>query len=235
MVKAQSFIFNDASASAQIFHYTVHERCGWKQMIIGTGDQSRKLFASCIGLEMVVQSAVQGEFPRMYVSCTGSTSHDPYSGFEDTSGAYDFELENARLSPYCRNSQNGGKSFPTTANCFGHLADEWTTIQVGVRTGPCINGDLQGNSISLWVARDRQPSEFAIEWGPCNRIAVSATRNQRSSKIWLLPCYTAWDPSQIDPIGFTWYGDLIISRPMIPDPYELTSPCPNSPTNGRAQ
>ena len=51
---------------------------GWKQVIIGTGDQPGTLSTSCSALETVVQNLLHRGFPQMYNSCTGSTSHGPY-------------------------------------------------------------------------------------------------------------------------------------------------------------
>ena len=54
---------------------------GWKQAIIGTGDQPGKHYSSCTDLEVVVQNTYQRGFAQLYNSCSGSTSHRGYDPF----------------------------------------------------------------------------------------------------------------------------------------------------------
>jgi hypothetical protein len=42
--------------------------------------------------------------------------------------------------------------------------------------------------------------------------------NQRFGKIWLLPYHTGKDASVSNPIAYTWYDELVISRNKIADP-----------------
>ena len=74
---------------------------GWKHVIIGTGDKPGTLFQSCTALEVVMQEADQHGFPKLYNSCTGSTSHPAYDGFVERYGSSDFKLQNGRPAPYC--------------------------------------------------------------------------------------------------------------------------------------
>ena len=50
---------------------------GFKQIIVGTGDQPGKVFSSCSSLELPVFNLQQKGFPVMYNSCAGSSSHGP--------------------------------------------------------------------------------------------------------------------------------------------------------------
>jgi hypothetical protein len=69
---------------------------GWKQAILGTGDQPGQVRASCTATEVVVQNTYQRGFPQMYNSCTGSASHGAFDGFEERFGASDFKMQNGR-------------------------------------------------------------------------------------------------------------------------------------------
>jgi hypothetical protein len=191
---------------------------GWKQVIIGTGDQPGKLYASCTSLETVVQNLQHKGFAQMYNSCTGSTSHGAYNPFEEPFGAYDFKLQNARPSPYCLYSQSGSSYFSPTGNCFGYTANEWMTFQVRIKTGPRVNDEFTNSFVTLWIARQGQASEQVINWGPYALSAGSAAENQRYGKVWLLPYNTGKDSSATNPISYTWYDELIISRNRIADP-----------------
>jgi hypothetical protein len=191
---------------------------GFKQIIIGTGDQpGNKIFSSCSSLELPLFNYGQSGFPVMYNSCAGSASHGPYDGFYEPFGASDFKLQNGRASPGCLYSQKGTSYFPPVGNCFAYVANEWLTFQVGVKLGPRSGGEFKGSYITLWAARDGQPSELLIQWGPYNLTAGSTADNERYGKVWFLPYNTGKDPSASYPIAYTWYDELIVSKSRIAD------------------
>ena len=202
---------------------------GWKQAIIGAGDKpgctastsaSGLCSSSCTALETVVQNTFQRGFAQMYNSCTGSTSHGAFNPFEEPFGG-DFKLQNARPSPFCLYSQtntNPKTNFPPNGNCIGYFPNEWMTFQVKIKTGPRVNDEWTNSFVTLWIAREGQPSQMAINWGPYALTAGSLADNWRFGKVWLLPYDTGKDPSQTHPTAFTWYDELIISRTQIADP-----------------
>lgn len=191
---------------------------GFKQAIIGTGDQPGALFSSCSTLELPVQNISQRGFPMMYNSCNGSTSHGAYDAFEEPFGAYDFKLQNGRAAPYCLYSQDSTGYFAPKGNCFGYVANEWMTFQVHVQIGQRVGDEFQGSYITLWGARDGKPSELLIKWGPYNLSAGNATTNERYGKVWLLPYNTGKSSAQAHATAYTWYDELVISRSKIADP-----------------
>jgi hypothetical protein len=214
---------------------------GWKQEIISTGDKpgctastssSGLCYSSCTSLETVTQNIYHREFPQMYNSCTGSTSHGPYDPFYESYGSYDFKLQNARPSPYCLYSQGQTSYFPPVGNCFGYFPNEWMTFQVHIKTGPRVNDEFTNSYVQLWIARENQPSQLVINWGPYNLSAGSATEDQKYGKVWLLPYNTGKDPSVTYPTAYTWYDELIISTSRIADPTGGggTSSVPAAPT-----
>jgi hypothetical protein len=206
---------------------------GWKQAIIGTGDQPGQLYASCTDLEVVTQNTNHRAFAQMYNSCSGSASHGPYDAFEEPFGAFDFKLQNARPSPYCLYSQSGANRFPPNGNCFGYFPDEWMTFQVRIKTGPRVGDEFKDSYVELWIAREGQPSQQAFNWGPYNLTAGPGADNQRFGKIFLLPYNTGKSPSQSHPTAYTWYDELIISRDRIPDPGAAPIQPPAAPANLR--
>jgi len=193
---------------------------GWKQVIIGTGDTPGGAFqSSCSSLETVVQNTYHRGFPQMYNSCTGSTSHGPYNPFEEAFGAFDFKLENGRDAPYCLYSQGATNSyFAPGGNCFGYVANEWLTFQVRIKTGPRVNDEFTNSFVTLWIAHEGKPSELVMNWGPYNLSAGAAGEDQRYGKVWLLPYNTGKSSSTTNPVSYTWYDELIISRTKIADP-----------------
>jgi len=198
---------------------------GWKQSIIGTGDQPGKLYFSCTALHVVTQNTYQRGFAQMYNSCTGSASHGAYDPFEESfNGTY--KLQNARPSPYCLYSQSSTGFFPPNGNCFGYFPNEWMTFQVGIKTGPRVGDEFTNSFVQMWIARQGQPSELVMNWGPYKLSAGSLTENQKYGKVWLLPYNTGKDAAQTHPVGYIWYDELIISRTRIADPGGVTPPPP---------
>jgi hypothetical protein len=192
---------------------------GWKQIIIGTGDTPTQWQSSCSSLETVVQNTFYRGFAQMYNSCSGSTSHGPYNPFEERFGTYDFKLQNGMPSPYCLYSQGATNSyFPPSGNCFGYFANEWMTFQVRIKTGPRVNDEFTNSYVTLWIAREGQASQQVITWGPYNLTAGALSENQRYGKVWLLPYNTGRDSTVTNPVTYTWYDELIISRNRIADP-----------------
>jgi hypothetical protein len=202
---------------------------GWKQIILGTGDVpgcttssgTPNCSTSCSALEIVALNTYQHNFPEMYQSCTGSTSHGPYDPFEEHYLSDDFKLQNAMPAPYCLYSQGHTTPttfFPPSGNCFAYFPDEWMTFQIHVKTGPRVNDEFTNSFIQLWVARDGQPSQLVINWGPYHLSAGSAAANQKYGKVWLLPYNTGKDATVTYPTAYTWYDELVISTQKIQDP-----------------
>jgi hypothetical protein len=194
---------------------------GFKLIIVGTGDQPKKPYASCTDLTVVATTYNQFGFPILYNSCSGSSSHGPYDGlyerFVDRNGQHDFRLQNARAAPSCLYTQSRTSYFPPVSNCFRYHPDEWMTFQLRVKTGPRVNDEFKGSHITFWMARENQPSEVVIDWPSYNLTAGPPAENQRFGKVWLTPYNTGKDPSEAHPVAYTWYDELIISRSRIPD------------------
>lgn len=205
---------------------------GWKHIIIGVGDRpgcsasaainidnGGNCASSCTELETVVQNTSQRGFAQMYNSCTGSASHGAYDAFEEAFGGYDFKLQNARPSPYCLYSQGQNDSyFPPQGNCAGYFPDEWMTFQVQIETGPRQGDEFKNSHVRLWIAREGQKSELALDWGPYNLTAGAPSKNLRFGKVWLLPYHTGKDSAQSHATAYTWYDELIVSTNPIADP-----------------
>ena len=191
---------------------------GFKQVIVGTGDQNGTNYSSCSSLELPVQNYRQRGFPVMYNSCTGSASHNAYDAFYEPMGANDFKLQNGRAAPYCLYSQSTSGYFPPTGNCFTYVPNEWMTFQIQVRIGTREGDEFKGSQVRLWAAREGKPSELIIDWGPYNLSAGKPESRARFGKVWLLPYNTGKDPFQAHPTAYTWYDELIVSRSRIADP-----------------
>lgn len=201
---------------------------GFKQFIVGSGDQPGKPpIYSCSKLEVVVADYAQMHFPGMYNSCTGSgtgaNAQAAYSGlyekFTNAARDTDFKLQNGRPSPGCLYSQ--GNTNPETffkpGTCIGYVANEWMTFQVHIKVGVRSGDQFVGSLVELWIAREGQPSQLAISI-PFRLAAGPASLNERFGKVWLLPYNTGKSGSATNPVAYTWYDDLIISRQKIADP-----------------
>lgn len=191
---------------------------GFKQIIVGTGDQPGKNYSSCSTLELPVTNYRQAGFPVMYNSCTQSSAHGAYDGFYEPHGPNDFKLQNGRDGAGCLYHGHPNGYFPPKGNCFGYVANEWMTFQMQVKIGPRVGDVFQNSYVTLWAAREGKPSELLIKWGPYSLNAGSSTDNERYGKVWLLPYNTGKSASQAHATAYTWYDELIISRSRIADP-----------------
>lgn len=102
------------------------------------------------------------------------------------------------------------------------------TFQVHIKTGPRVNDEFTNSFVQLWIAREGQPSQLVLDWGPYNLSAGSASEDQRYGKIWLLPYNTGKSSSQSHPTAYTWYDELIIATSKILDP-SATPPSAQAP------
>jgi len=190
---------------------------GIKQVIITTGDKPSKLYASCEAIGVVTQTYYYNRFPILYNSCTGSSHHGPYDGFYESIPG-DFKLQNARQSPFCLYSQAPNSYLPPSGNGFGWFPNEWMTFQIKIKTGPRVGDEFANSFVELWMAREGQPSQLVINWGPYYLSAGSQGEDQKYGKVFLLPYQTGKDSTQVHPTAYTWYDELIISRNRIADP-----------------
>ncbi|HUL65317.1 MAG TPA: hypothetical protein VLW55_11940, partial [Burkholderiaceae bacterium] len=103
-------------------------------------------------------------------------------------------------------------------NCVGYVANEWFTFQVRIKTGPRVGNEWVNSYVTLWIAREGKASEMVINWGPYNLSAGDPAEDQKYGKVWLLPYHTGKDASVTNPVAYTWYDELVISRNIIADP-----------------
>ncbi len=173
---------------------------GWKMLIVGEGDRPGHTANSCTQLEIVVDNSYHGGWPSIYHSCGG---------------------KDGRYDPVGR----GGGFYP----------NEWMTFQLHVKIGTWYKNDRnyhRDSGIQLWVAREGRESDLVIDLNPDPAILfglpIPGTGNgydlannnphAKYGKVWLLPYNTGKDPTVTNPVAFTWYDELIISREKIPDP-----------------
>ncbi len=117
--------------------------------------------------------------------------------------------------------------------------------------GAAPNDEFVHSNVKVWVARENQASELIIDWngytcpsssclgngghgtaGGPNLAVISAgdiSEDQQIGKVYLLPYHTAKDPTQVTPVGYTWYDELIVSDNDIADP-NATASAPAAPS-----
>lgn len=210
---------------------------GWKQWIVGTGDQPGPPvtnYYTCSDLTIVMENTLYHGLSQMYDGCnSSSTSHSQFDYFYQPYGASDKKLQNGMVSPYCLNSQHPNY-FPPSGNCFGYFANEWMTFEIHVKVGPRgaagvpgggANDEFVNSYVQLWIARAGQAPQLAVNWGPYNLTAGSPASNEKFGKVFLLPYNTSKQASNSSAM-FTWYDSLIISsQPITINGYSLpTSP-----------
>jgi len=148
----------------------------------------------------------------------GRRRHGAYNPFEESFGAYDFKLENGRPAPYCLYSQSATSYFAPVGNCFGYVANEWLTFQVGIKLGPRVGDEFKNSFVTLWIAREGKASELVMNWGPYNLTAGSVGHGAEVRQGMAAAVQHQQSSSVTNPIAYTWYDELIISRNKIADP-----------------
>lgn len=202
-----------------------------KQVIISSQDTPTAHFDSCTELEIVVTSYLQHRMPFVYQACGWA---DPLVDRNPLDGN-DFRLQNAMPAPYCtmygaQKVVGGDRGTVLPPGCFGYVADEWMTFQVGVKLGRRDNtlNRFVGSRVRLWGAREGKPSLLLIDM-PYDIHSGTAAANQRYGKAWFGPYTTSKDPAIDHPTMTTWVGEFIVSRNPILDPVVLTFPSAASP------
>lgn len=225
---------------ANYFHFG---DSGWKQAIIGAGDNTgcspgstASCFSSCTDIEVVDQNTDLHKFAQLYHSC--GAKDNSYEGLQEpTTGFADFYLQNAIRNP-------GGCVFsnPTIPPCIGFVPNTWMTFQIHVKVGTWyVNNShvyKHDSIIQMWVAQEGQPSVLILDFSPqpgapgltCQQTQVSepacqtgydlvntAVGTLKYGKIWLTAYQTSgWNG--LTTTEATWYDELIISKNKIVDP-----------------
>ena len=206
---------------------------GWKLADFSAGDQpacapsmanSSVCASSCWDFETVVQDSNQHNIPQMYTNCAG-----PYP-YENLDG----NTSNVTVQNVV------GCLYPTFVSppCVKFVANEWMTFQVHIKVGHWNQWD---STLQMWVARDGQPSQMIIDCSPtavnpCSNFLDGSAKTGwylynsnptwKFGKVWLIPYHTNKDPTQVTPVAYTWYDDLIISKTQIADPTAGVKPNP---------
>lgn len=203
---------------------------GWKQAIITTGDRPGctpstavgelgLCFSSCSEIETVPVNTYHRGMVDLYHTCPSSFTT---SSTVSLPGG-DFNLQNGMPLPFCLYSQ-GPNFFPPNGNCFPYVANEWMTFKMRIFLGSRVtrgSDDFWPNStVEMWVAREGQPSVRVINWvselyaGPTS----GTFGQQKIGKVFLIPYNSKKDSTETNPVAYTWYDELIISRDDIADP-----------------
>lgn len=193
---------------------------GFKQVIISDGDRPGHIANACTQLEIVLQNTSQQGVPQLYHSCGEKDgAYEPLTVYNSRRAPGKYEVQNG-LNPPCLWHEI--KSPP----CVVYKPDQWITFQIHVKVGTWYKNDRKyhgDSTVQLWVAYEGQPSKLVIDFSPHNGDSggydlANEDPINKYGKIWLLPYQTHKDPTQVHPICYTWYDELIISRSRIPDP-----------------
>jgi hypothetical protein len=200
---------------------------GWKQVIIGEGSRPGHTAYSCTDIEVVTIDPYQRGFPGMYHSCGAKDGQ--YEGFEPPIPPDDFAIENAIAGCTYHNQK--------VPPCFGYKPDQWMTFQVHIKIGTWYKNDHvyhHDSTIQLWGGYEGSPAEPVIDLSPGDAACAAQQVSQpgchtgydlfndkpevKYGKVWLLPYNTDKDGTATNPVSYTWYDELIISRNRIADP-----------------
>lgn len=205
-------------------HFTNSD--GFKVLAVGKGDHANCSPQAALSIDsgggcslthspqnIVIENINQYGIPRMY-------HHSDETIEFDNSWMGPILWQNARPSPSC--------GYHASGNCFQFYANEWMTFELHVKVGTWFiglrnawnaamaSGTTPRNSqVELWGGREGQPMEYIISFNHFDLINNDPTHYGNYGKVWLLPYQTNKDPTQVHPICYVWYDELIIStRPI---------------------
>lgn len=151
---------------------------GWKQLIVGEGDQTGFVIYSCTDIELVNENSNQFEIPRMYHSCgVKLNNYDPLStdtGTHDGSGNEIFSPEN-QAGGYLACTYAAGIQIPTIPPCFPYVTNQWMSFMMHIKIGtwfptgspPTPSAPFKHDSlIEYYTAQEGQPFTRVIGYIP---------------------------------------------------------------------
>jgi hypothetical protein len=151
---------------------------GFKQIIVGEGDQPGVIIFSCTDLELPLENSNQMMIPRMYSSCgIKLDSFDPLTvntGRTDSHGNGLFSPQN-QAGGFLACTYAAGINIPTIPPCVPYVANQWMTFQWHAKVGTWFPGGSPPNPaapfkhdslIQLYVAQEGQPSQLVINFLP---------------------------------------------------------------------
>lgn len=176
---------------------------GWKQSIFHMGG------STCASIELTTQNTWQHGFPEMYTDCGAR-------GFWTNLPGGDQLLEQGDTSS---TGYNCHYSNQVPASCAFYQPNQWMTFYYEVHVG---NWGQANSTIKAWVAYEGGPMKEFV-----NMQGYTLNYNNSPSDVYdhvtLLPYNTHKVQSQTNPVAYTWYDELIVSRNPIPAP---TGPTP---------
>jgi hypothetical protein len=185
---------------------------GWKQIIVGEGDQPGQPTAySCTELEIVFQQNAAINGPWMYHSCGRWSSLEYFDGTQ-------VRMQH-QGPPYCYYPNDPARG------CERYQANVWMVFQLHVQIGTW-NTDssrieafmgLPGQPLKrIFDSALSHPSGFRLHNNPGSGSGTNP--GARYGKMWLLPYNTNKSASEAHPTEYVWYDEVIVSRQPIPAP-----------------
>jgi hypothetical protein len=174
------------------------ECTGWKQAIwFGNPPNG----SSSSNLEVTMNNGWQRNVPQMY----------------GQSGTDDYGIEDIINCTYANAARQGGSgsgynsrpnySAPLNPTCFHYPVDQWTEFTGRIEIRGAANAPA--SRVRLWI--NGQP---AIDYGAA-RIDWSGGDGNGLGQFLLTSYHTRKDSTRVNPVGFTWYDDVIVSTQPI--------------------
>jgi hypothetical protein len=180
------------------FINTKYNGNGWKQVIFHMDGKT------CASIEITTQNTWQHGFPEMYTDCGGR-------GFVTDLGNGDSLLEqgDTATSGYNCHYQN-----QNSASCAYYQPNQWMTFYYEVKVG---NWGQPNSTIKAWVAYEGGPLKEFINMQNY-RLDFNSGPGDVYNHITLIPYNTSKPSTQVNPVAYTWYDELIVSTQPVPAP-----------------
>jgi hypothetical protein len=169
------------------------EPAGWKQFIVYQAGPS------CTSVQLVLINQYLRGLPTMYAACGQDNLY-----IEQADG--DHLIQQGDYRCLRRNPREG--------RCAFYVADKWMTFSFQVDVGSFGKPDTR---VQGWIGYGNDPLRKFIDY-PDLVLNYADSPGEGFNQIQLTPYQTDKDHTQVHPVAFTWYDELIVSRQPIAPP-----------------
>jgi len=179
--------------SPEFLETPYQEAAGWKQFIVYQSGPS------CTSVQLVLINQYLRGLPTMYAACGQDNLYvlRPDGDHFIQQGDY-----------LC------SRRDPRPGRCARYVANEWLTFSFRVDVGTYGKPDTR---VQGWIGHGAGPLRQFIDF-PDLVLNFADSPTEGFNRIQLTPYHTDKDPSQVHPVAYTWYDELIVSREAIGAP-----------------
>ena len=177
---------------------------GWKQFILHPAGQP-----SCTTLQFVMVNRYLSGFPIMYGSC----------------GSAHLEVQLPDGDIRFQQGPDVNCLYRNQSGCKRYVADNWTTFYLKFAFAAF---GSPSSHLEAWMGNEGEALVQILDI-PNFPLDYSSSPTERLNRIQITPYQTGKNASQVHPVAYTWYDELIVSTQPIAAPNGTSPPPPPPP------